>query len=330
MRYTVCAAALLVLTAWLFAPVVGYPLVYEDDRDAHLLLDGSYTSMLITAVPLRSLTVLSKALDRSLFGIQAWGFHLGSLIVHLVNVALVLTLAWLVLPPWGAVAAAGIFAWHPVQVEAVAYVSARGDLLSTGFLLLALLSATCGSMAGALVGVILASITKETAGVAWALVPLWASWSRAPFPVRRWLVVGAVGAALGVVAVLYWIGAVRFVFDSVLMGHQLAVIGSLLSLVVLPWGFAVDHDWAGLAWLGPAALILACGLTALAVLEGWPRRQWWAFGWLWTLAVLWPRLVVPLDEGLHEHHLYMVLVGWCLCAGHWLTSIDARKVGVCG
>lgn len=317
---------MLAVTLGLFAPAVGFGPVYEDHRETRLTLDPDLIGHQIRLQPFRTLTHLSRALDMAVFGIQPWGFHLGSILWHLVNTLLVLAIAWLVLPPWGAIAAAGFFAWHPIQVEAVVYVSARSDLIAAVGILLAVFAASLGSMAGAVVGVCLACVGKESAVVAWGLVPLWAAWARVPaWSWLRWFAISGTG---GLVVLIWAISQIRdwpVVFDSVLAGHQLAVIWRLLALVVVPWGFAVDHDWAALAWLGPGAFLLSAGVTAWAVTEGWRRRSWVAFGWLWTLIALSPRLVVPTYEGLHEHHFYVVLIGWCLCVGYWLSASTRER-----
>jgi hypothetical protein len=87
----------------------------------------------------RPLVLVSFALDRSLFGDWAGGAHLHSLAWHLAGVVFL----WLLLRRWVSEAAAwlaaGLFALHPVQSEAVSWVAARNDLMVTVFALAALL-----------------------------------------------------------------------------------------------------------------------------------------------------------------------------------------------
>lgn len=316
---------MLSVTLALFAPAIGFGPAYEDARDPRVTLDPGAVWHQIESQPFRTMTHLTRALEFVAFGGQWWGFHLGSILIHLVNVALVLAIGWLLLPPWGAVLAAGVFAWHPIQVEAVVYVSARPDLVCTVGILLAVLSTSLGSLAGVVVGVLFACLSKEAAVVAWALVPLWAAWTRAPFAWLTWAAISGAGFLAGGVFLVLWIRDWHMTLDSVLIGQQLAAIWRLVALVLVPWGFSVDHDWASIAWLGPGALLASIAVTLWALLEGWKRQSWFAFAWLWTLIALSPRLVVPLYEGLHEHHFYVVLVGWCLCAGHWLTKGRAGR-----
>lgn len=325
MRFATVATLLLAGTLTTFAPAVTFPLVYEDARDTQITLSANRLIDQLQTQPLRSVTTLTRLWEIGAFGLQPWGFHLGSVIWHLLNVWIVLAVAWLTLPSWAALTAAGVFALHPLQAEAVVYVSARADLVSTCFVLLAVLAASVGSMAGAVVGVVVASLAKESAIVAWALVPLWAAWTSAPFPVGRWCAAAVVGALAGAWFVWQQIGGLSAVFSPVLIGEQLAAVWRLIAAIAVPWGLTVDHDWAAIAWLRGPAVAASIGLTYWACRHGWASRSWLAFAWLWTLVCLSPRFVVPLYEGLHERHFYPVMIGWCLCAGHWWAKYAQRK-----
>jgi Flp pilus assembly protein TadD len=83
------------------------------------------------------LTWLSHMLDVQLFGANPAGHHLTSLLIHLANVLL---LFWVLHVMTGAVwrsaLVAALFAVHPINVESVAWVAERKNLLSTFFWLL--------------------------------------------------------------------------------------------------------------------------------------------------------------------------------------------------
>jgi tetratricopeptide (TPR) repeat protein len=84
-------------------------------------------------------TWLSHMLDWHLFGPNAWGHHLTSILLHAANSVLLFVVlrtmtgatgrAWLV---------AALFGLHPLRVESVAWVAERKDLLSALFFLFAL------------------------------------------------------------------------------------------------------------------------------------------------------------------------------------------------
>ena len=85
------------------------------------------------------LTWLSHELDVQLFGLNPAGHHLTSLVIHLLNVLL---LFWLLMLATGAPGrsflVAALFALHPLNVESVAWVAERKNVLSTLFFLLTL------------------------------------------------------------------------------------------------------------------------------------------------------------------------------------------------
>ncbi len=86
------------------------------------------------------LTVLSHMLDCQLFGLNPWGHHLTSVLLHAANTVLVfLLLRNLTGAIWRSVLVAALFGLHPLRVESVAWVAERKDVLSTCFGLLALI-----------------------------------------------------------------------------------------------------------------------------------------------------------------------------------------------
>ncbi|MDR2362103.1 MAG: tetratricopeptide repeat protein [Prevotellaceae bacterium] len=88
--------------------------------------------------------MISHAVDYLFSGPNPAGYHFFSLLYHLVNVSLVFLLIFLLLPnAWGACIAALLFALHPVNVEAVGWLTGRGDLLYAGFYLGGLIAYVC-------------------------------------------------------------------------------------------------------------------------------------------------------------------------------------------
>jgi protein O-mannosyl-transferase len=87
------------------------------------------------------LTMWSHMLDCQLFGLNPWGHHLSSVLLHAVNTGLVfLFLGGLTGASWRSLWAAVLFGWHPLRVDSVAFVAERKDVLSGLFGLLALMA----------------------------------------------------------------------------------------------------------------------------------------------------------------------------------------------
>lgn len=136
-------------TCFLYFPVFSFAFLHYDD---HLYIYENiyvqkglslsfFTSFLTAKYDLYWIptTLLSHAIDWQIYSNWAGGHHLTNLLLHILNIVLLFfvfrkmkissTLAFLI---------AAIFAWHPVQVEPVAWVTLRTDLLRTFFMLGAL------------------------------------------------------------------------------------------------------------------------------------------------------------------------------------------------
>lgn len=145
----IATALLLLLPAVVvFAPGLGYPFVAIDDvhyvvdnpaiRD--LSWDGLRFLFLEDTRDLRyfPLSYLSFAIDYRLFGLDAFFFHLTNLLLHLANTLLVASVIGRVfrdaaLGFWTAL----LFSIHPLQVESVAWVMSRKNVLFLFFFLVA-------------------------------------------------------------------------------------------------------------------------------------------------------------------------------------------------
>jgi tetratricopeptide (TPR) repeat protein len=83
------------------------------------------------------LTWLSHMLDFQLFGLRPGGHHATSVALHIFNSMLLFAvLQRMTKALWRSAMVAALFAWHPMHVESVAWISERKDVLSAFFWLL--------------------------------------------------------------------------------------------------------------------------------------------------------------------------------------------------
>ena len=136
------AIVLAVGTGLLFAQVAGHQFLHYDDNvyvtENPLVLGGVSWRGVVWAFTSPEawygfpLDWLSHMLDVQLFGPSPGAHHLVNVLIHALNVALVYgVLARMTAMPGRSAVVAAIFAVHPLNVEAVAWISERKELLST-------------------------------------------------------------------------------------------------------------------------------------------------------------------------------------------------------
>ncbi len=142
------ALGIVIVTAVLLAylPAIRGDFVYDDDQYLSFnplisASDGLYRiwfrpSEWISPYPL---VFTSYWIEYRLWGLSVEGYHLTNLLLHAANAILLMTLLvrWM---PRGAFFAALFFAVHPVNVESVAWITERKDVLSGLFFLCATLA----------------------------------------------------------------------------------------------------------------------------------------------------------------------------------------------
>jgi protein O-mannosyl-transferase len=151
MRCTAATVVLLLVTAAVYWPALGYGFLQWDDDvyiTANPLVRSGLTPRGIAEAftsfacsNWHPLTLIAHMLDVSIFGDWAGGHHLTNVSLHAVNALLVLAIAWRLTLRWPeSLVVAAVFAAHPQRVESVAWISERKDLLCGLFFLASLLA----------------------------------------------------------------------------------------------------------------------------------------------------------------------------------------------
>jgi len=148
-RNKIVCLLLAAVTLAIYNPVNRHPFVnYDDDR---YVINNPHVRQGLTADTIawaltsteqanwHPLTWMSHALDCSLFRLNPAGHHFTSILLHVVNVILLfLLLIWATDRLGPSLFVAVLFALHPINVESVAWVAERKNLLCTTFFLLTL------------------------------------------------------------------------------------------------------------------------------------------------------------------------------------------------
>jgi len=138
---------LAIATFAIYSPVLRHPFVHYDDQD--YVTENTHVQAGLTAKTIawaftateadnwHPLTWLSHMLDCQFYGLNPSGHHLTSILLHLLNVILLfLLLTWATGSMGSSLLVAALFAVHPLNVESVAWVAERKNVLSTLFFLL--------------------------------------------------------------------------------------------------------------------------------------------------------------------------------------------------
>jgi tetratricopeptide (TPR) repeat protein len=147
---------LVICTAAVYAPVRHHDFINHDDEiyvkdnkhvQAGLRSDSIQWAFSITKDDERAywhpFAWLSHMLDCQMFGVNAGYHHLANLLYHLVNVLLLfLVFTRMTSEIWKSAFMAALFAVHPLNVDSVAWIAERKNLLSTAFWFLTMLAYT--------------------------------------------------------------------------------------------------------------------------------------------------------------------------------------------
>jgi tetratricopeptide (TPR) repeat protein len=312
----------------------------------------------------RPLFLLWLRLNAMVFGSHAWGWHLSTVLVHLVVTLLVYLLAFQLLGnPLDAAISALIFGLHPVHIEAVAWVSGVTEPL-LGMLLVAsflchLKERAAGKKArrwwAASLGLyILAVLEKETALVlpmivfAYELLPGVEGRPRAAPAdgiqrVRRALW----SATPYLVPIPFYLAARTYAlkgFSHVMTALPVATViytwPSLLWFWVkhLAWpvGLSTFYDLPSVTLPNFANFTLpALGVIGIAVALFWgaKRSSEVALASLWIVLPLIPLLnlrVFLRDDFAHDRYLYLSSIGLAIVATVALRRLCFRRANLLG
>ena len=359
-RVRVIVLVLFFGTLLLFARAIGHDFVNYDDPDyvtanAQVRAGLSFETMRWAmtsgeASNWHPLTWMSHLLDATMFGLNPHGHHATSVGWHALNAVLAfLVMRRLTGALWTSAFFAALFAWHPLRVESVAWVSERKDVLS-GFFWFAVLWLYAGYVerrrAGGVGGgawrfyvltlcaCALGLMAKPMLVTLPCVVLLLDFW---PLGRTRWWA-GAVGPVARKTETLTWLVAEKAPFfllvaiSSVVtflvqrgggsvssaltiderVANAVVAVVRYIGKFLLPVDLAVLYPHPGHWAAGKvaAAVSVVVVLTAAAAWQ-WRRRPWIAVGWCWFLGTLVPviGLVQVGLQSMADRYTYLPMLG---------------------
>ena len=337
-----CIVLGLLIVGWcIYGQTLGFPFISFDDPgyvydNPHvrqgLTWDGwhwAWTSF--ERSNWHPLTWLSLMLDAQFYGLNAGGYHLTNLLLHLANA--VLLFAWLRAATgarWPSALTAFFFVAHPLHVESVAWVTERKDVLSTLFCFLTLLAYTryarSRGRAFYWLSLTLFAVGLTAKPMLVTLPPLLLLLDY--WPLQRQKAVGwgdlliekvpffALMAASCVLTILAQRGSAIVPLGALTPTHRLASAvlgyGTYLQKTFWPVGLGVYYPywrsesfWWPLVW-GASLAAISAGAFA------WRRRlPWLLVGWCWFLGTLVPVIGVVQVGGqaVADRYTYLPHIG---------------------
>jgi tetratricopeptide (TPR) repeat protein len=277
------------------------------------------------------------------------GFHLFNILIHALNAALVFAIGrrlaegWLGAGhPWplpAALAAALLFALHPVQTEAVTYVTGRSSSLSAAFYMGALLAYLRGGRGWSCALFACAIAAKETAiTLPLALLMIErvaarpASWREVRR--RQWPYWALLAAALAAMAahpqyrrLLEISLEQRTTWENLTV--QVSGLSYLVSRLFLVHRLNIDPALPAFAQWDLTLAAEGALLLAMLGIAVWSLRSrpWIAFGLLWFYLQLAPtNSLLPRIDVANERQLYLASWGLFLALSVQIARLEPARV----
>jgi tetratricopeptide (TPR) repeat protein len=269
----------------------------------------------------RPLTFLTLWFNYAIGGGDPILYHAVNLALHLAAVALAYECLRRLLPEGAALAAAAIFALHPLQAEAVDYIWARSIVLATLLCLASLFEWLNGRRWTAVAWFAAALLAKEEIA-AFPLVLWWLDRKR-PAPVAAMLGLSIASGVRAAYATAVTAGSGAGLQAGITPAKYFLAEGLVilryLRLLVIPYGFTVDPDIrVPPVWLGVLGWAAVAALAALA----WRYARWALAG----LVLLIPSSTVfPAADLAADRRMYLPLFAFAAAAGPWLARAWAGR-----
>ena len=287
----------------------------------------------------RPLTLISFAIDYHVFGLDPYGYHLTNLLWHVLAAWLIYLLFYkLSKRHWLSFWPALIFLIHPLQTEAVTYVSGRADPMAAVFVLLSLLTYVIyrqqknklfiGLSLLAFLGALLSKEQSIMLPALIFIVEFFFFFDKSKLRESLFLFL-----PFALMSVGYFLARIFFLnFNDLLSGIDYVsgydnslktrlltftyVFIKYLVLLFAPFNLHMAYEVTPITslWSWSVGLfILAVVVFIFIIKKYWHKDKLLVFGFAWFLVMLLPRTnIISINRPLYEHWLYLPMAGFFL------------------
>jgi tetratricopeptide (TPR) repeat protein len=309
----------------------------------------------------RPVATFSYHILYALFEFNPFGYHLSSLILHILNVILIYALMNLLQENKLSSLVAGLlFACHPVLTEAVNGISFNEDLLATFFYLLSFIfylkldpgdkKLKIGHYLLSLVFYLLGLLSKEMAITLPVIVLFYDIFIRqAPggdgfvprivqklkrriFLYLGYAAVSIFYLSLNFIIITKAVDGQQFGYDNI--GERLLYlpdhIFNFIRLAILPVNLSADYAFSypkNFFEMYNLISVIGVGVVVISSLVVYKKQKEVFFGIWWFLLTLFPVYnLIEIFNPMADRYLYLPLVGFCLVLSLLLTDLIPRKL----
>lgn len=359
-----CIVFISIAVCLCYANIFNAPFIFDDVFLIEEIQKKSLWELMLPSSGLRPFYKLSFALNYYWTGQDTWSYHLVNILIHALNSILIFAIfAETMLLPicrkkfnkkavYFAFAAALIWAVHPLNTQAVTYLSQRCEIMMTLFYLLSWWciiksrdsKKTVYWQLSALVFFVLGLGSKEAMISAPLVIFIYdrlflsSSFKQA---LKKHIVFysGIFCVFLIPLSYLILVGKISHYWAYIFGRHgvdpwqylmsQSEVVLHYIKLSVIPWGLCFDYDWQLPTSILSTIPALACWVIIFALLIDLSRRNvFLAFPlWFFILNLL-PRSLVSSTHAAVEYRMYLPLAGlviFYVIFGFWLIKRFAAK-----
>ena len=341
-----------------YVQTLSYDFVNYDDYDLVLNnenflshpsnIAASFTTHAFTthrkeSVYYRPILLVSYILDYQIWKLNPLGYHLTNILLHCLTAMLVfLLINSLIQNQILALLSSLIFALHPIQVESVAWIAGRNDILVGLFIAMTMYFYIQHHekperkklyLFFSVISFTLALFTKESAAFCIFILPLYDIVVKkitltTLFSKETLFKFTPLAAVIGIYLIIR-----LMVFGEIIGTEKLygmfslierlkflpAIIVEYFSLLIAPFRLSIEHPLAKIIWFDfPWNLFAIVTIISFVAITWWAlqRESILAFALLWLSICMFPAInIFPLAVPILEHRLYTASIGFAFFIG---------------